>query len=97
MIVLITASLLAYFTLRAIYRLYLHPLSKFPGPKWAAITDYWELYQDYFRKEGGFLFIELDRLHEEYGMKREIFIKLIIFSFYYPRPHLAHCTKRASR
>lgn len=50
-----------------VYRLYLHPLAKFPGPKLAAITDYWEFYQDYFREESGHLFLELDELHQRYG------------------------------
>lgn len=61
-------GVLVYLVCLAIYRLYFHPLSKFPGPKLAALTDYWELYQDFFREESGYLFIELDNLHEEYGI-----------------------------
>ena len=57
-----------YFIALAIYRLYFHPLSKIPGPKLAALTDYWELYQDFFREETGHLFIELDSLHDRYGL-----------------------------
>ncbi|KAI1180231.1 cytochrome P450 [Nemania sp. FL0916] len=59
--------LLIYFVCVAVYRLYFHPLSKFPGPRLAAITDLWELYQDYIREESGHLFLELDKLHERYG------------------------------
>jgi hypothetical protein len=57
-----------YLATTIVYRLYFHPLAKFPGPTWAAITDYWELYQDFFREEGGHLYLELDKLHEKYGM-----------------------------
>lgn len=72
--VFIVSFLFAYLIVGSIYRLYFHPLSKFPGPRWAAITEYWELYQDYFRKEGGYLFIELEGLHEDYG---QYFISLL--------------------
>ncbi|CAH0021772.1 unnamed protein product, partial [Clonostachys rhizophaga] len=34
----------AYFIGRAIYNLYFHPLSKYPGPKLAAVTDLWWAY-----------------------------------------------------
>ena len=61
-------AVMVHLAFLAIYRLYFHPLSKFPGPKLAALSDYWELYQDFFRKESGYLFIELDNLHDKYGM-----------------------------
>ena len=60
-------TVVVHLAILAIYRLYFHPLSKFPGPKLAALSDYWELYQDFFRKESGYLFIELDNLHEKHG------------------------------
>ncbi|KAI0477089.1 cytochrome P450 [Xylariaceae sp. FL0804] len=34
----------AYLAARTVYNLYFHPLSKFPGPKVAAITDLWWAY-----------------------------------------------------
>uniref|UniRef100_A0A8H7KE28 Uncharacterized protein n=1 Tax=Bionectria ochroleuca TaxID=29856 RepID=A0A8H7KE28_BIOOC len=34
----------AYFIGRAIYNLYFHPLSKYPGPKLGAVTDLWWAY-----------------------------------------------------
>ena len=64
----VASVVVVHLTFLAIYRLYFHPLSKFPGPKLAAVSDYWELYQDFLRKESGYLFIELDNLHEKYGM-----------------------------
>ena len=62
--------------IQALYRLYLHPLAKFPGPKFAAITEFWELYQDFFRKESGYLFLELDKLHGKYGRFKSSMIVL---------------------
>ncbi|KAK2023938.1 cytochrome P450 [Colletotrichum zoysiae] len=36
------AAVLAFQLLRAVYRLHFHPLSKFPGPRSAAISDQWQ-------------------------------------------------------
>ncbi|KAK7994640.1 hypothetical protein PG991_016228 [Apiospora marii] len=41
---LIFASLLSLWALRSIWRLYFHPLSKYPGPRIAAISDIWLAY-----------------------------------------------------
>lgn len=49
----------------AIYRLYLHPLAKFPGPKLAALTVLYEFYFDGI-KRGRYTF-EIRRMHEKYG------------------------------
>lgn len=59
------AGLLAFFVVRAIYRLYFHPLSNFPGPKLAAISSAYEFYFNVI-KRGTFIW-ELERLHEIYG------------------------------
>lgn len=47
------------------YRLYLSPLAKFPGPKLAAATLWYEFYYDNFLK-GQYTFKIMD-LHKKYG------------------------------
>lgn len=51
-----------------VYRLYLHPLSKFPGPKLAAATFLYEFYYDVVK--GGMYIWEVERMHEKYGQYR---------------------------
>lgn len=49
----------------AVYRLYLSPLSKFPGPKFAALTLWYEFYFDVV-KQGRYSW-EIAKMHEHYG------------------------------
>lgn len=52
----------------AIYRLYLSPLAKFPGPKLAALSTAYEGFYDCLKDDrGGRYFEEIDRMHDEYG------------------------------
>lgn len=64
----IGSFLFAYITygvLLALYRIYLHPLSKYPGPKLTAATQWYEFYFDVVRR-GRFAW-EIKRMHEVYG------------------------------
>ncbi|KAI8931386.1 hypothetical protein NX059_011719 [Plenodomus lindquistii] len=49
----------------AIYQLYFSPLSKFPGPKLAAITLWYEFYYDVIK--WGRYWVEVNKMHEKYG------------------------------
>ena len=49
------------------YRLLFHPLAKFPGPRTAAATFYYEFFYDVFMKEGGDFINHVDALHDKYG------------------------------
>lgn len=48
-----------------IHRLYFSPLSKFPGPKLAAATLWYEFYFNIIR--GGKFMWEIERMHKKYG------------------------------
>lgn len=59
------AAAAIYLTAKVIYRLYLHPLSRFPGPKLAAATYLYGAYYDVV-EEAQFVF-KLDAMHDTYG------------------------------
>ena len=61
---LIWVALTGLITVSA-YRLYFHPLSKFPGPKLAALTTWYEGYYDVVHR-GRYLW-EIERMHKKYG------------------------------
>jgi hypothetical protein len=61
----IAAAYVLYLTSLAVYRLYFSPLAKFPGPKLAAASKWYEFYYDVV-KRGQFTF-QIQRMHEKYG------------------------------
>ncbi|KAJ5151733.1 hypothetical protein N7492_010028 [Penicillium capsulatum] len=58
-----TAILICQAIIITVYRLFFHPLAKYPGPKWAAITNW---YMAFFAWRGDF-HLKTRAMHERYG------------------------------
>ncbi|KAJ5121288.1 uncharacterized protein N7515_009249 [Penicillium bovifimosum] len=91
----VVLALLGLLVLRTVYHLYFHPLSKFPGPKFAAATYLYEFYYDVIKS--GMYIWEIERMHEQYGPivrinPQEIHIK---DSTYYDEIHASASRKRS--
>ncbi|ETN41890.1 uncharacterized protein HMPREF1541_03829 [Cyphellophora europaea CBS 101466] len=54
-----------YLACLAIYRLYFSPIARFPGPKLAAVSFWYEFYHDVVR--GGQYCFKISELHDQYG------------------------------
>lgn len=61
-----TGCLAIYLLGLAIYRLYLTPSAKFPGPRLAALCYWYEFYYDVWPHEGQYTW-KIRDLHEKYG------------------------------
>lgn len=64
-LLLIAATLIVYSICLGIYRLVFSPLAKFPGPKLAAVTMWYEFYYDVVQH--GQFYKEIERMHSVYG------------------------------
>ncbi|KAK7935352.1 hypothetical protein PG985_000847 [Apiospora marii] len=64
-VLLLLAAFVIYTVYLVIYRTYFSPLSKFPGPKIAAASFWYEFYYDYWCN-GQYIF-EIERMHKKYG------------------------------
>ncbi|KAL4805142.1 cytochrome P450 [Aspergillus unguis] len=65
LVLVATAAYAVYVVGLGLYRLFLHPLASFPGPKYAAVSRWHEAYYDVYR-QGKFIFW-IQRQHELYG------------------------------
>ena len=95
-----TLSLLVFLILGAvavestviIYRLYFHPLTRFPGPKLAAATHWYEFFVDVFVGQGNTFYNQVDRMHARYGSPyqgKSVDSRLIILTSRSNRPDYA--------
>ena len=65
LIVIVLCLSVLYSICLGVYRLYFSPLAKFPGPKLAALTLWFEFYFDVV-KRGRYTW-KIAKLHEQYG------------------------------
>jgi hypothetical protein len=79
----IGATLIGSIAFLAVRRLVLSPLSRFPGPKLAALTGWYITYYEAFKD--GALVAHLEKLHEVYGeWRRHLTVLKVIQRFVGP-------------
>ena len=66
-IVAIPLFSIAYIFCVIIYRLFFHPLARYPGPKLAAATKWYECYFDLLQHPKGQFIFEIERMHDHWG------------------------------
>ena len=64
-VLLFAAAWLLYVACSAVWRVYFSPLSKFPGPKLAALSLWNEFYWDVVKR--GMFMWQIQEMHEKYG------------------------------
>lgn len=58
-------AVIIYYATLIVYRLYFHPLARFPGPKLAAVSRWYEAYYDII--QGGQYTPKILQLHKQFG------------------------------
>jgi hypothetical protein len=76
----VAARIVGYVLLRTVYRLYSHPLSKFPGPKLSVATHLYEFYFDCIKHGGGQFIWEIEKMHDKYGKPLSEILSPILLS-----------------
>lgn len=93
-IAVLSASVLVwilYLVGLSVYRLYFSPLAKFPGPKLAGLTKWYEFYYDVVL-QGQFTF-EIQKMHKKYGKITKSLSSLVVEpSDRCARPNCPHYT-----
>ncbi|KAH7031686.1 cytochrome P450 [Microdochium trichocladiopsis] len=67
MVLLALAGVIVYYSGVIVYRLYFHPLAKFPGPKLAAASWWYETYHELIKNGGSQFTPHIRDLHARYG------------------------------
>ena len=62
----LAGSVVVYYGTLVFYRLFLHPLARFPGPRLAAISRWYEAYYDVVLN--GHYTLKIAELHKIYGV-----------------------------
>ena len=65
MALILAIFIVLFVTVVSLYRLTLHPLARFPGPKLAAVSGWYETYYDCFLL--GKFSEHINKLHKDYG------------------------------
>ena len=65
LLLLSISSIVLYVAALCVYRLYISPIAKFPGPKLGALTLWYEFYFDVIKK--GQYTWEIGKMHDHYG------------------------------
>jgi hypothetical protein len=65
LLAVVLATSVGYCVVLSIYRLYFHPIARFPGPKLAALTRWYEFYYEIVKQ--GQMTFHIQDLHKKYG------------------------------